>query len=206
MAPNQGWFKKKESLFINICYIVTILFPPLNCFVAEAQHAVLSSQCPCFPRVQKFLLTSGSFPPSHHLCTLLLLSQPLLHLTVFCGSVFLILNKTQPWQLLRDCVCTMRVWRTEKILFPGSEPRALVRFEGTGSSCCSAPALQKAPDVLYTTSHLLSPTYFLPCQNTYDVCEKFALLLGHCLQERTPALSLLSSAQVKPPKIAGFGL
>lgn len=61
---------------------------------AEAQHAVLSSLCPCFPRVQKFLLKSGSFPPSRHLYTLLLLSQPLLHLTVFCGSVFLILNKT----------------------------------------------------------------------------------------------------------------
>lgn len=96
LAPNQGWFKKKkESLFINIWYIVTILLPPLNCFVAEAQHAVLSSLCPCFPRVQKSLPKSGSFPPSHHLCTLLLLSQPLLHLTVFCGSVFLILNKTQ---------------------------------------------------------------------------------------------------------------
>lgn len=29
LTPNQGWLKKKkESLFINILYIVTILLPP----------------------------------------------------------------------------------------------------------------------------------------------------------------------------------
>lgn len=52
------------------------------------------------------------------------LSQPLLLLTVFCGSVFLILNKTKSWQLFEivSVQWELRASRTstDEILFSGS--------------------------------------------------------------------------------------
>lgn len=105
---NLGWLEKKFVKDLILCNHFTASF---NCFVEKAQHAVLDSACPCSPWVLQYLpmstdphLTAICVPPVTGL------SKPLLLLTVFCGSVFLILNKTKSWQPLTDCVCTVGDW------------------------------------------------------------------------------------------------
>lgn len=127
------------------------------------------------------------------------LSQPLF-LTVFCGSVFLILNKTKSWQLVRDCVCAVGVWSLSNehreysvysfaaraaVQWPGRDTGTVLGQERnpfTGHRQC----LVLNADSPKSARHFPSPLPALtPAFSEHSVCLlRSVWLLVRCLQQK----------------------
>lgn len=162
-----------------------ILLPPLTTLLKKHSmqfwiaHALVFHGCCNTSRCRQIHTWLPSvYPPVTGL------SKPLLLLTVFCGSVFLILNKTKSWQPLTDCVCTVGDWScfcaqalTPELLCSHSSRETRTRADTTlrcraRSSVVSVGHWQHAVAQCCLTfcarTLIVSSTYFLPSPN--NVC------------------------------------